>query len=210
MAPMIDEGRREIVCECGHVERPRHGPMGRGVCDVPKCNCGEFRLTATVVPAVWRALGFDVVADPVAQGDLSAAGGRGKGRTRLYHANGKALTPYRNTVAEAAARIVAGRALLEGPVRVNLEFRIGRPRAHFRTGRAALGLSLLRPGAPEAWDCTGGADLDKLARAVLDALTGVAYVDDRQVADLRARRVWAVRGGVSIAVSELNPNVLGV
>ena len=32
-------------------------------------------------------------------------------------------------------------------------------------------------------------DLDKLARAVLDALTGIAYVDDKQVVALDARRV---------------------
>jgi Holliday junction resolvase RusA-like endonuclease len=31
-------------------------------------------------------------------------------------------------------------------------------------------------------------DLDKLVRAVLDALTGIAYLDDKQVVAINARR----------------------
>jgi hypothetical protein len=34
-------------------------------------------------------------------------------------------------------------------------------------------------------------DLDKLVRAVFDALTGVAFLDDKQVADIHAVRVFA-------------------
>jgi len=34
-------------------------------------------------------------------------------------------------------------------------------------------------------------DLDKLSRAVLDALTGILYVDDRQVDALSATKAWA-------------------
>jgi len=34
-------------------------------------------------------------------------------------------------------------------------------------------------------------DLDKLVRAVLDALTDVCYEDDSQVIRLRASKVWA-------------------
>ena len=33
-------------------------------------------------------------------------------------------------------------------------------------------------------------DIDKLSRAVLDALTGVAYLDDRQVIQLEARKAY--------------------
>ena len=33
-------------------------------------------------------------------------------------------------------------------------------------------------------------DLDKLVRSVLDALTGYAYIDDRQVGSLVASKEW--------------------
>jgi len=35
-------------------------------------------------------------------------------------------------------------------------------------------------------------DVDKLARSVLDALTGILYLDDKQVVDLHARKCYAV------------------
>ncbi|WP_054812130.1 RusA family crossover junction endodeoxyribonuclease [Nocardia arizonensis] len=49
-------------------------------------------------------------------------------------------------------------------------------------------------------------DADKLARAVLDALTGVAWVDDSQVVDLRSRKRLAEPGeatGVHITLDRL-------
>jgi Holliday junction resolvase RusA-like endonuclease len=35
-------------------------------------------------------------------------------------------------------------------------------------------------------------DLDKLVRCVADALTGVLYLDDKQVVDLHARKCYAI------------------
>ena len=44
-------------------------------------------------------------------------------------------------------------------------------------------------------------DIDKLARAVLDALTGIVWVDDDQVVELVCRKRWWVEGGVRIQVA---------
>ena len=73
-------------------------------------------------------------------------------------------------------------------VAVTLDFCMPRPKAHFGTGRNA---SLLRAGAPV--EPIGKPDLDKLTRAVLDALTGVAWVDDAQVTDLVVAKRFAPR-----------------
>jgi crossover junction endodeoxyribonuclease RusA len=45
-------------------------------------------------------------------------------------------------------------------------------------------------------------DIDKLARAVLDALTGVAFRDDSQVAKLDLLKLWvdAIPPGVQVIV----------
>ncbi|MCR4339570.1 MAG: RusA family crossover junction endodeoxyribonuclease [Gemmatimonadaceae bacterium] len=64
-----------------------------------------------------------------------------------------------------------------------------RPAGHYGTGRNA---GTVRPCAPE-WPTTKP-DADKLTRALLDALTGVAYVDDSQVVHLGIRKEWALTG----------------
>jgi Holliday junction resolvase RusA-like endonuclease len=46
-------------------------------------------------------------------------------------------------------------------------------------------------------------DLDKLIRAVLDGLTGVAYKDDGQVVRITAVKIYAQKIGVQIGVVEL-------
>ncbi len=48
-------------------------------------------------------------------------------------------------------------------------------------------------------------DLDKLTRAILDALTGIAYKDDSQVCQIDAQKVYTFgEAGVYITVSGVN------
>lgn len=63
------------------------------------------------------------------------------------------------------------------------DFYMPRPKSHYRTGRFA---HELRPNAP-GWLCATGTDLDKLVRAVGDALTCAgAIVDDRRIVAIHA------------------------
>lgn len=73
---------------------------------------------------------------------------------------------------------------LTGPVTVLLEFVFQPPR---------VALSRRGPHAQRP-------DLDKLTRACLDALTGIAYRDDSQVAVIVARKRWGLEPGVSVTV----------
>ena len=66
--------------------------------------------------------------------------------------------------------------VLTGPVEVLLHFELARPKSARR---------LLPSTKP---------DLDKLARAVLDALTGVVFKDDAQVVDLRVTKRYGTPG----------------
>ena len=73
---------------------------------------------------------------------------------------------------------------LEGPVRVHLGFCLLKPpsvpkKRHFPT---------VKP------------DIDKLARAVLDAMTGIVFRDDAQVVSLLAAKRYEAEGGVQIEV----------
>lgn len=98
----------------------------------------------------------------------------------------------------AGVDVVSGSMI--GPVNVRLVFILPRPGSHMGTGKNA---ARLRPGAP-VWPVTKP-DLDKLCRAVLDALTDAGvWRDDAQVATLHASKTYAEyteRPGVEIEVT---------
>ena len=54
-----------------------------------------------------------------------------------------------------------------------------------------------------AWH-TSKPDLDNLVKAVLDALNGVAYTDDKLVVRVDARKIWSTSDSVSVTVEELS------
>lgn len=103
----------------------------------------------------------------------------------------KAVKPWRALVTDAAKTAVfdAGQENfpVTGAVLVRVVFSLERPKGHYRTGRFA---HELRPDAPARPDAKK-LDLDKLCRAVLDALTGTAFTDDSLVVELAASKVYA-------------------
>lgn len=116
---------------------------------------------------------------------------RPKGSTRSFRHNrtGKIITwadnaerlrPWQRAIAVAAR--AAGLKPASGSVDLVVRFYLPRPKRHY-------GARGLRPSAPDAH--TQKPDLDKLLRAVLDALTGVAYRDDGQVLLIEAMKLWA-------------------
>lgn len=73
-----------------------------------------------------------------------------------------------------------------GPATLIVTFHFTRPRHHYRTGKYA---GQLKPSAPREMQV--GPDLDKLVRAVGDALKiGGALIDDRQISLIRAAKKW--------------------
>jgi len=119
----------------------------------------------------------------------------------------KDLKAWRDQVRFIAQQAFIGAEPFNGAVEVLLNFRLPRPKSHYRTGRFA---HVLRDDAP-IW-VTTRPDVDKLARAILDALTGVGYCDDSQVASLAPTKryvdPYAQRGfeqvpGVMIYVAPL-------
>jgi crossover junction endodeoxyribonuclease RusA len=85
------------------------------------------------------------------------------------------------------------------PVHLETEFLFKRPKSHLRTN------GKLKPSAPI--HCTSRVgDIEKLIRAVADALTGVAYEDDSQIVSLTSLRRYATtceREGVYIRLTVL-------
>ena len=137
---------------------------------------------------------------PVTQGSSRAFVVRGRGGARPRAAvthDSPHLRQWRGVVAVAALQAGAQVLTREAAVSVGLVFVLGRPAGHLGTGRR---VGRLRPSAP-ALPVGRVGDVDKLARGVLDALTGVCWVDDSQVVDLRARKIYGYSLGVHVRVT---------
>jgi crossover junction endodeoxyribonuclease RusA len=113
---------------------------------------------------------------PVSQGSLTFIKGR------AIHVKGRELALWRGTIA-AIARSTNITKIQVG-VDMELLFVFNKPKTVKRDE------PYVRP------------DLDKLIRAVLDGLTGVAYEDDQQVVRITAQKAYGETEGVHIKISE--------
>lgn len=141
---------------------------------------------------------------PAPQGSKRAVRNQSTGRIALVEMS-KAVVPWRQDVALAALAVVneVDGWPYDGPVRLELEFWLPRPKGHYRTGRYADQLRLEAPAWP-----AGRPDVDKLARSTLDALTGVVVDDDAQCVSLTVVKRYLDRGmrpGCQIEVDPLPP-----
>lgn len=139
---------------------------------------------------------FFVPGIPVAKGSMRAFLPKGRKFPIVTNADAK-TKPWEASIRASAIEargVLPERSVWTGAVTVRVIFRMPRLKSHF-------GASGLKPSAPKRYDKKP--DLDKLLRAVLDALTGVIYVDDAQVDEAGLRKRY-VRGdetpGVEIEV----------
>lgn len=105
--------------------------------------------------------------------------------------------PWRAVI--AASAVASGCPMNEDDVEVRIIARWVRPSSHLTRSGAVRASSPPRPRY---------ADSDKIARAVCDALAGIAYRNDRQVAMLYIERRWCEQSeaaGAEIITSPLKP-----
>ena len=120
---------------------------------------------------------FTVYGRPVPQGSMIASYNTKDKVARVHHVQGAALAQWRASIRLAA--IEAGAQVLEGAVQIVVVFGMVRP-------------------IRKAQYPTVAPDLDKLVRALLDALTNVCYNDDAQVVSLYAGKVYSTRTEVIV------------
>jgi crossover junction endodeoxyribonuclease RusA len=140
---------------------------------------------------------FSARGAPVAQGSVKAFV---RGNRAVVVAKGTGpLADWRHAIATEARAAMLHLPAFGGPVTIYATFTMSRPPSHFRTDGQTLAKSAAR--YPRL-------DLDKLCRALLDALTGVAFDDDSQVAILSATKQWDDdnRGwqGVDVVITEID------
>jgi crossover junction endodeoxyribonuclease RusA len=123
-------------------------------------------------------LWFVVYASPAPQGSMKGIVVKGRA---IVTSDNKKTMPYRHMVTMMARHKMAHENINEPmaakhvPVKINLEFHLARTKSIPKKRTAPA----VKP------------DLDKLVRATCDALKGVLYLDDGQVTELRARKVYA-------------------
>ena len=106
--------------------------------------------------------------------------------------------PWMNTVSVFAKEAYHG-DLLQGALKLTLEFHLLRPKNHYGTGKKA---NVLKVSAPMY--STVKPDLTKLERSTEDALVGIIMRDDSQVAVKATRKIYVDRdSGVMITVEQL-------
>jgi crossover junction endodeoxyribonuclease RusA len=132
---------------------------------------------------------FEVRGIPIPQGTARAfvAGGRAYLATDANRTNSP-IGSWRSAIRDTAQRVMGEQPLIAGPVEVTATFAMPRP--------ASLPKRVTQPDAKP--------DLDKLARALLDAMTGVVIRDDAQVVGLQLRKRYdSDQPGVSVHVREI-------
>jgi len=108
-------------------------------------------------------------------------GGKGRPRFTVIGGRGRAYTPAKtasmeSVVREIAARAMNGAPLLEGPLALEISIFLSPPASWSKRKRA------------EAVFPTGKPDLDNIGKLIGDALNGVVWKDDAQLAELTIRR----------------------
>ena len=109
---------------------------------------------------------------------------------RIVHQKSKQLTAWRNAIYQACAAVMD--QPLTGAVEVEATFYLQEPKSARRS------LPYVRP------------DIDKLARAVLDGLTGIAFADDGLVVRIVCDKQYGIPGAhirvSSVGVPPLFPD----
>lgn len=129
---------------------------------------------------------FHVAGFPAPQGSKNAYR---RGNKVVLVESSKKVKPWRAAVAQAATQAYLHTEPIDGPVMVEVEFILPRPK------------SLPK----RITDMIRKPDLDKLIRSTLDALSGIAYVDDNRVNLIVASKHYQTPGedaGAHITITE--------
>lgn len=140
------------------------------------------------------ALVFRVDGDPIPKGSWRSVTRRGR---KVFFPDNPRSIPWENLVRLQARLAWSPRKPSVAHARVELAFTVARPAGHYGTGRNA---GVVKPCAPAYPTAKGSGDVDKLERAILDALTGVVWADDAQVVDTVVSKRYG-SPGVNVCVT---------
>jgi hypothetical protein len=148
----------------------------------------EFRALGLAKPAGSKDTGVVYRAGPNGT-KVPVTDASGKIKTFVKDKSGAAGRVWRGQVAEAGAKAMAGRELLDGALYVELTIIRQRGPGHFGTGRNRGRLLPSAPAYPAVMP-----DVLKLSRSTEDALNGVVWRDDSRNVCMHIEKVYADPG----------------
>jgi len=134
---------------------------------------------------------FTVLGDPVPQGSMYSP----KGTTKMLHSKrgrGRTVAQWRKAAKWAAREAMGRRKLIDGPVSVRVTFYLTRPVSR-----------------PDALYPDRKPDLDKLCRALGDALEGVVITQDSRIIHWYASKLYADEHPQGITCSVIEVTEVG-
>lgn len=135
---------------------------------------------------MFQPVRFTVWGVPVAEGSMRAfVVGR---HAMVTHDNKPKLGPYRQAVAAEARKAMGDIDPTGAAVHVACTFTLPRPTSHFLPVNSRRPYREVKVAAPIS--PITKPDIDKLARSVLDALTGAVFHDDSQVVSLTLVKLY--------------------
>lgn len=142
-------------------------------------------------------ISFTVIGIPAPQGSKTSWGTEANKNTRPWRAAVAASASTAHMTTDGQSRVLECAPLLTGPVKVHARFYFPRPKSHYRTGKRA---SELKPNAPLY--CSTVPDLDKLQRAIGDALKGVILRDDSLIVHWDSSKFYGTPARAQITVED--------
>jgi len=140
----------------------------------------------------YQPLTFVVHGLPAPQGSKKSLG------NGILVESSKAVKPWRQDVRYAALACLPSDWDTTTPVSLSVVFRFKRPQAHF-------GKNGVKPSAPQHNTSGRHGDLSKLVRSTEDAMTGVAYDDDRQIVSMSVSKRYCTDDEPQGAVITITP-----
>lgn len=118
-----------------------------------------------------------------------------KGRPRF--GNGHTYTPQKTRDFETlCAYSYRGDKPLEGTLTVELTFYMPIPQSATLRAQRAMRTGLIRPAKKP--------DIDNIVKAVLDGLNGVAWLDDKQIVELKASKHYSDDPRTEVFIQEID------
>ena len=106
-----------------------------------------------------------------------------------------ALKDWRAKASFAAREVMKDRPMFTGPVRCTVLFYFPRPKRHYRGNNPE---GEMRIDAPN--NHAGTPDIEKLLRAVSDALAGIVFLDDKQVSEVHSSKSYIPQPRINVYV----------
>lgn len=128
-------------------------------------------------------------------------GGAYTGRFIVTDAAGQKNKDWRASVAHFGVGAMVGGSPWVGPLEVELEFRLQRPKFHLKSDGETV-----RDKAPAF--PTVMPDVGKLARSTVDALTSIVWVDDAQIVREVHAKVYGAAPGCLVTVRKMVADLL--